>query len=258
MSTYLIICLLALVGSLLTFFSGFGLGTLLVPVFAIFFPIDLSIALTAIVHFLNNIFKLFLIGKNLNKKIVLQFGIPAIISSFAGAYLLNFIADVKPITVYTISAETFYITPLKLLVAALLLGFSLLELFPNQIKFEFNSKWIPLGGLLSGFFGGLSGHQGALRTAFLNKAGLSKEAFIATGVAVAVLVDVSRLTIYSGKILDNTKSIDYNLLFCATACAFAGAFIGNKLLRKITIKTLQTIVGIMLILFSVLLALGII
>lgn len=45
----------------------------------------------------------------------------------------------------------------------------------------FPPHWLPLGGLLSGFFGGLSGNQGALRSAFLLKAGLSKEAFIATG-----------------------------------------------------------------------------
>ena len=33
----------------------------------------------------------------------------------------------------------------------------------------------------SGFFGGLSGMQGALRSAFLARAGLSKEAFVASG-----------------------------------------------------------------------------
>ena len=258
MNVYFVIGIVALLGSLLTFFSGFGLGTLLVPVFAFFFPIDLSIALTSIVHLLNNVFKLFLTGKHANKKIVFSFGIPAILAALVGAYLLNIISDWKSLYTYTFSNQLFSITPVKLLVAFLLLGFSLLELFPGIIKFKLDKKFIPFGGLLSGFFGGLSGHQGALRTAFLNKAGLPKEAFIATGVAVAVFVDVSRLTIYSGKILDNTKSIDYNLLFCATACAFAGAFIGNKLLRKITIKTLQTIVGIMLMLFSVLLALGIV
>jgi acyl-CoA reductase-like NAD-dependent aldehyde dehydrogenase len=42
--------------------------------------------------------------------------------------------------------------------------------------------YLPVGGLLSGFFGGLSGHQGALRSVFLLRAGLTKESFIATGV----------------------------------------------------------------------------
>lgn len=54
----IILCLAALIASLLTFFSGFGLGTILTPVFAIFFPLEIVVALTGVVHFLNNIFKL--------------------------------------------------------------------------------------------------------------------------------------------------------------------------------------------------------
>ena len=49
-----IISIVALFASLLTFFSGFGLGTILMPVFAIFFPVEIAIALTGIVHLLNN------------------------------------------------------------------------------------------------------------------------------------------------------------------------------------------------------------
>lgn len=66
---YLVICLSALVASGLTLFSGFGLGTILLPVFAIFFPIDVAVALTAIVHLLNNFFKLMLLGKHADKNI---------------------------------------------------------------------------------------------------------------------------------------------------------------------------------------------
>ncbi|OGA86871.1 MAG: hypothetical protein A2Z90_01050 [Burkholderiales bacterium GWA2_64_37] len=47
----------------LTLFSGFGLGTVLVPVFALFFPVPLAIAATAAVHFANNIFKFGLMAK---------------------------------------------------------------------------------------------------------------------------------------------------------------------------------------------------
>ncbi|MEJ2170449.1 MAG: hypothetical protein P8X90_33545 [Desulfobacterales bacterium] len=59
---YVVICFAALITSGLTLFSGFGLGTLLMPVFAIFFPVEAAIALTAIVHFLDNLFKLLLVG----------------------------------------------------------------------------------------------------------------------------------------------------------------------------------------------------
>src|ERR1043165_8625577 len=76
-SAYSIVCLTALIGSLLTFFSGFGLGTMLLPAFALFFPMPLAITLVAIVHFLNNIFKLGLLGRAANRKLVLTFGIPS-------------------------------------------------------------------------------------------------------------------------------------------------------------------------------------
>ena len=61
---YLIICTAAFLVSGLTLFSGFGLGTLLLPVMALFFPIDAAIALTAIVHCLNNLFKFALLGRH--------------------------------------------------------------------------------------------------------------------------------------------------------------------------------------------------
>ncbi len=64
-----IICLSAFFTAVLTFFSGFGLGTILAPVFAIFFPIDIAIALTGVVHFSNNLFKMALVGKNTDKAV---------------------------------------------------------------------------------------------------------------------------------------------------------------------------------------------
>lgn len=70
-----IIWLAAFFTAILTFFSGFGLGTILAPVFAIFFPIDIAIALTGVVHFSNNLFKIALIGRNTDKAVLLRFGI---------------------------------------------------------------------------------------------------------------------------------------------------------------------------------------
>lgn len=67
---------------------------------------------------------------------------------------------------------------------------------PKLSKLSFSQKFIPLGGLLSGFFGGVSGNQGVLRSAFLIKSGLNKEEFIGTSVVSSVLVDVVRLTVY--------------------------------------------------------------
>lgn len=254
---YLIICFFSLLGSGLTFFSGFGLGTILVPVFALFFPLEIAISLTAIVHFLNNLFKLFLVGKNANKRVVIRFGIPAILFAFLGAYLLTVISDVQPLLSYAFLNKTADVTWVKLIIGLLLAFFALVDLIPALSTMNFSQKYIPLGGALSGFFGGLSGNQGALRSAFLIRANLSKEQFIATGVIIAVLIDLSRLTIYASDLSKQFHKLDYLLLTLAVLSAFLGAYAGNKLLKKVTIRFLQTFVASMLLVFSMLLMTGI-
>ena len=105
---------------------------------------------------------------------------------------------------------------------------------------------MPLGGVLSGFFGGLSGMQGALRSAFLSRAGLTKEAFIGTGVLVACLIDFTRLGIYSSSLAKEGASLDYSLLAAAVLSAFIGTMLGNKYLKKSTMLGIQRMVAVML------------
>ncbi len=255
---YSIICLVAFLGSGLTLFSGFGLGTLLLPVFGLFFPIELAIVLTAIVHFLNNLFKLALVGKKADKQTILSFGFPSIIAAFAGAFVLHQLSSMEPLLEYHLLGKHLMILPIKLSIAFVLFFFACFEIIPSLANLQFDKKYLPVGGLLSGFFGGLSGNQGALRSAFLVRSGLSKEAYIATGVVIACLVDISRLSIYSNQIFLTKHTFNYPLIISATLAAFAGAFIGNKLLKKVTIKTIQILVAILLFIFSILLGLGII
>ena len=255
---YILIPIVALLASALTFFSGFGLGTLLLPAFALFFPVDVAIALTAIVHFLNNTFKLILVRKHINWKIALQFGLPALLFSFLGAFLLDKITNATILAEYTFNNKIFEITLMKVIVAFLLIFFAIFELIPKLKNIQFPEKYLPIGGVLSGFFGGLSGHQGALRSAFLTKVGLSKEVFIATGVIIACMIDVSRMSAYFTNISKVKDSLNLNLIFVATLAAFIGVYFGNKLVKKITINTIQKIVALMIILFAIALGLGIV
>ncbi len=255
---YFIICFVALLGSGLTLFSGFGLGTILVPVFALFFPIEIAIALTAIVHFLNNLFKLILVGRNADKSIVLRFGIPAVFSALLGAYLLTLLTDLKPLLQYSIGVRQLEIMPIKLVIAILIIAFVLFDYIPRFANLQFDKKYLVLGGVLSGFFGGISGNQGALRSAFLIKANLKKEVFIATGVVIACLIDVFRLTIYSKQIIKLDSNLDYTLLLSATISAFLGAYFGNKLTKKVTFKLIQHITTVMLLTIALLLGVGLI
>jgi uncharacterized protein len=248
----------SLLFSLLTFFTGFGLGTLLMPVFAIFFPVEVAVALTAIVHLANNIFKLFLTGKKADWAIVLRFGLPAIIGALIGAFLLLRITGLQPLYTYTLYDREFFITPLKLIIAVLLIFFALMESLPSLKKIQFGKDKMIIGGLLSGFFGGLSGHQGALRSAFLVRAGLSKESFVATGVIIACMIDITRLGIYFDRFTKSDLDESKVFLLVATLCAFAGAFLGTLLLKKITFSLIQKIVAVMLMLLAIALGTGLV
>jgi uncharacterized membrane protein YfcA len=260
--SFIIIPLVALLVSALTLFSGFGLGTLLMPAFALFFPIKIAVAATAIVHLANNLFKIALVGKYADRKTVIVFAVPAAIAAFGGAMLLSSLSNVYVLFCYQIGKSTHEITPVNLVLGLLIFGFALFELIPKFEKMQFDKRYLPLGGLLSGFFGGLSGMQGALRSAFLAKSGLQKEAFIGTNTVSAVVVDVSRLMVYgfafySQKFVQIPESA-WNLVGVATLTAFAGAYFGKKLMKKVTIKTVQNIVGAMLLLFGTALGCGLI
>lgn len=256
MTELIILSIAALATSLLTFFSGFGLGTILMPVFAVFFPVDLAIALTGVVHFLNNLFKLSLVGLKADRQTVIRFGIPALIAAFLGAYVLVQVSDLDPLYVYSIGTKTYTITPVKLIIAVLLIFFALMEVIPRFKNLQFSKDKLIIGGLLSGFFGGLSGHQGALRSAFLIKSNLSKEAFIATGIVIACMVDFSRLGVYYASFSKGFLRENLPLIVAATLSAFAGAYVGSRLLKKVTMRVVQVIVTLMLVVLSVGLGLG--
>ncbi len=253
----LIISLTAFLAAILTFFSGFGLGTLLMPVFALFFPLDLAIALTGVVHFFNNLFKLALVGRHANRAVLLRFGVPAVLAALLGSWLLLNIADAAPLFTYSLLGNAFSVYPVKFTIALLLILFAVMDLIPYFDRLQFSPRKLPLGGALSGFFGGLSGMQGALRSAFLIKAGLSKEAFVGTAVVVSTFVDFTRIGVYATRFLQaGALHNNLSLVAAATASAIAGAYIGHKLLKKVTLRFLQLTVAIMLMAIGLALGAG--
>lgn len=251
-----IICIVAFVTAILTFFSGFGLGTILTPVMMLFIPVEIAIGLTGIVHFFNNIFKLFLVGNHANREVLIKFGIPAVIAAFVGSWLLFSIPDFGPLFSYSIFDKQFEVFPVKFIISILLLVFALMDVIPFFSNLQFSKKHLPIGGLLSGFFGGLSGNQGALRSAFLIKAGLSKEVFVATAVVISTFVDFTRLSVYASRLSIDLLLEHKFILLSASLSAISGAYLGNKLLKKVTIYFLQITVAILLIVLSIALGLG--
>lgn len=255
---FVVVPLVALGASFLTFLSGFGLGTLLLPAFAAFFPLERAIALTALVHLANNFFKFALVGAKANRAIVLRFGLPAIVAAIAGALLLESLGDFEPLLRYDALGATRTVAPVNLAVASLMILLAAFELSPRLSNLELDEKWLPVGGLLSGFAGGLTGHQGALRAPFLlrYKRSLDATGFIASGVVISCLVDLARIPIYASRLTLAELEAQGPLMAVSALAAFLGAVVGARLLKKITLAIVQRLVAICLVLIAILIGGG--
>lgn len=254
----IVIVIVSFLASVLTLFSGFGLGTLLMPVVAIFFPVAVAVALTAFVHLLNNLFKLVILWKNIHWGVSLKFGIPALLATIPGALMLTHLEVLPIIASYQLLGINAVIAPVKLAVGLLLIFFATIEGFSLAKKVDISAEYLPIGGILSGFFGGLSGHQGAFRSAFLLHAKLDKNQFVATNAAIASLVDITRLAVYGLNVTVLMEQVDTPLIIYTTIAAFAGVLAGKAGLKKVTIGFIQSIITIFLYILGLLLTIGII
>lgn len=249
--TLVFILITAFLASILTFFSGFGLGTLLTPVFFILFnDLPLAIGATALVHITNNLFKFGLMRKSINWKIGWKFALTALVGSVIGALLLG---EISTITLF--EWKYIHINSLNLIIGLSLLFFTLIELIDSAVLKK-NPPGPVFGGVITGIIAGLTGHQGALRSAFLLKYGFSKEVFISTGIFIALLTDVGRIPIYLSR-LSQTSLYNHLLeVSLAILAAIIGALIGKELLKKVTLNWLNKTVSWLIILFSCSLILG--
>lgn len=273
---YLLVIIASLLASLLTFFSGFGLGTILMPVFALFFPVEIAIACTAIVHGLNSLFKAIILWRDAHRPTLLRFLPLAIIGAVVGASLLAALGSHIEITTYTLGGREWTVTGVKAVIGTVMLVFAVLELTPAMDRLEFSAKWVPIGGALSGFFGGLSGHQGALRTAFLVRTGLTKEQLVGTNAVCALCIDAIRLAVYmlplfllgpwrqatgtqaNQQSVISTSELPITLIICGTLAALIGTVAGRRLFKTVTIRAVRVCVGVLLLVMSLAMIAGVV
>jgi len=234
MTGHLLIAACAGLASLLSFFSGFGLGTVLTAVFCFFYPAETAIALSAVVHLSNNVFKFFLLRKHVLLAKVLPFLVGALPAAFAGAYLLNYWAVHNHTLSYQIAGATFTPTLTSFSLGCMLVVFAFLEeVLKKYPAAEGGTALLAGGGMLSGFVGGLTGNQGALRSFFLLRVITNKPAFVATGVCIALFLDAARIPVYAWMFIKHppeTQMLSHMLV--ATLAAFVGALAGKYLLQK--------------------------
>ena len=261
-------CLVALLASALTLFTGFGLGTLLLPAFALSMNIVDAVAATALVHLLNNLFKFVLVGRHARVRIVVLFGLPAMAAAALGAWTLAWLGEGRRLAGPSLAGLTLDPTPADLVVGLAIVVLALRALRADRRPADRDARADEAAtdrparhsvrmGLISGFLGGISGHQGAVRSAYLLHMGLARDAFIGTNVAIACLVDLARLPVYAA--VGRALGVDQvGVWGPVTLCAFVGALLGARLMTKVRLAAVRRLVAITMILLGLAVAAGLV
>jgi uncharacterized membrane protein YfcA len=260
----IVIGIVAIGAAALTFFSGFGLGTLLMPAFALWLPVEAAVGATAVVHGTNNVLKLAVVGRHADRAVVLRFGIAAVVMALVGAWVLTLLGDAHVLGTWSWRGEH-RVTLVKVVVGCVMIAFAAVELAPGFERLSFPRSWLAWGGAVSGFFGGLSGHQGALRSAFFVRLGLGKEALVATNAWCGAMVDAARLLVYALAVAASGRSDAQawggrTWLAIGVGCgaALIGTLVGQRLLKKVTLPMVRRVVGVMLMLLGAAMVAGVV
>ena len=200
-----------LIAAALTVPAGFGLATMLTPVVLLWLPPHEAIAVVAIIHGAHNGWKLKVLRSSINIDAVKRYGWALILGAIIGSLLQSKIPS----------------NPLLLVVGIALIILPLLSVTEKWTKLRLGETEDRIGGFGSGFFGGLTGHQGALRALFLQKRLPDKLAYAATASVLALVVDLTRIPIYL--YFEGRGIMDESILIIALVfAAIMGVQLGKK------------------------------
>lgn len=228
-----LIGILTLLAAFIGTISGFGLSTIMLPIALIFMPLPVALLLVGIIHFFTEVWRIILFKKGFDKKLLIFFGIPGIITSFVGAKIvLNFPEH----------------TLIRIL-GFLLIGYVSFLIFEPKFKIPNSPSSSVIGGLLSGIMAGIFGTGGAVRSAFLTAYNLPKEVYLFASGAIGVLVDTTRITIYLLGGVKLPAIMIFGLLLFIPA-TFLGASMGKKVVYKVNEKNFRRIISVFLFLIG--------
>jgi len=228
MAIVLVACFLT---GVLTLLTGFGLGTLLPPFFVFFYNAKLALFLVALVHLSNNLFKLFLFRQHVDKAIFRRFGLVSLVGAVLGASLFGL----------------FSTSWIKKILGAFLVWTGVSEFFPGANRYRIPQRYDLWGGFFSGLLGGILGTQGAIRSAYLLNYHLPKEMFVGTGTAISILIDLSRIPLYLYIERARFSTISPLFLLAVIVSALAGTWVGQHLLKHVSLGFFRQIVGLALL-----------
>ena len=172
--------MLALFAEILGTIGGFGSSVFFVPIANFYFDFESVLGLTAIYHLSSNLSKIVLFKKGLDKKLLLNIGIPSVLFVVIGGLL----------------TKAFNNQYLELFLGGFLVVLALLFLIKKDLVVNPNRQNAIIGGSLSGFSAGLLGTGGAIRGLTMAAFNLEKSVFIATSAFIDFLIDFSRTFVY--------------------------------------------------------------
>ncbi len=214
--------------------SGFGIGSLLTPLFAVRLGTKLAVAVVSVPHVVGTAVRFAKLWRQVDRKLLLQFGILSAVGGLIGG-LLNSRANSAVLTI---------VFGFLLISAGVS---SLIGLF-QRLHLGRVTAWI--AGLLSGLFGGLVGNQGGIRSAALLAFDIPKENFVATATAIALIVDGARMPFYF--ITQYQQMLDaWPLMLLAIVGVVAGTIWGVPLMRKIPEPIFRRGVAILVIILGI-------
>ncbi len=214
----------ALISEIIGTVAGFGSSTVFLPLALLFVDFKTALTLVALFHLFGNLGRMTFFHHGINKKMLVTFGLPSIIFTIAGAFLVSLVSQ----------------DLLKGILGGFLMIYSVIAIWKEELKVVSTPFNLILGGSLTGFITGLIGTGGALRGAFLTAFGLPKEQYIATAASIALAVDITRIPIYLSQGFLESRFYWYiPLLFII---AFAGSFLGKQIVKHFAYKVFRKIV----------------
>jgi uncharacterized protein len=225
-----ILAAVAIIAGAIASVAGFGIGSLLTPLIAIKTGTGIAVAGVSIAHFFGTALRFFLLRKFVNKKLLVSFGLTSAAGGLTGALLHNIVHN----TVLTVAFSS-------LLILTGILGLTGLS---ERLRFTGVFAWI--AGGLSGFFGGLVGNQGSIRSAALLGFEVDKESFVATATGIALMVDLARMPVYLAVQGSQIASI-WQYILIASVGIIIGTLAGKKVLEKLPQSIFKKTVSVIIL-----------
>jgi uncharacterized protein len=230
---YILFFIPALLSEIIGTIAGFGSSTIFLPLALLFVDFKAAIILVAIFHLFGNLARITFFRQGFDKRIILQFGMPSVLLSLLGAFLIGVLP--QPI--------------LKLILGIFLIVTSVSFLAKPGLKFPANTGTFIVGGSVTGFITALVGTGGALRATILQGFNIEKVKYIATAATIALATDITRIPVYiSQRFLSEQYYLYIPILF---GIALAGSFIGRRIVGKINQDLFRKMVLIVVVLVSI-------